>query len=319
MIEFHKPDIGDKEIDKVKEVMKSGWLGKGTKVSIFEDMVKEYTGVKYAVALNSCTAALYWAIITLTEPEAEIIVPALTFAATANAVDCAGRKVVFADIDIDTLNMDDMEATERVRTPMTRAIIPVHFGGIPCNMDKLMKYALDYNLCIIEDCAQALGAKWKDKSVGTLGTAGCLSFHATKNITTGVGGILTTSSELIADIMRKRTEHGKDTKGKTYNIVSSGLEDYMTDINAAIGIIQMERFDEIQKRRKEIYNQYFNKFVIQNVYSDSIPPKFPNIAVPWFHNKNAKYSYHKFSIILNIDNLPFTRDEFIDIMWNIRV
>jgi len=302
VIQFHIPDITNKEINKVKEVMKSGWLGKGTKVAIFEDMVRKYTGAKYAVALNSCTAGLYWSIITLTEPESEIIVPALTFVATANAVDCAGRKVVFADINIDTLNMDNIEVIEKVRTKKTQAIIPVHFGGIPCDMDKLRRYAIEHNLCIIEDCAQALGAKWKDKSVGMYGEVGCFSFHATKNITTGVGGALITNEECIADAIRKRTEHGKDIRGKTYNIVLSGLEDYMTDINAAIGIVQMERFDEIQQKRNNIYREYFWGF------RDN-----PNISLikDWIYRTTSN---HKFSIILDIDKLPFTRNEFIEQM-----
>lgn len=312
LIQFHIPDITNKEINKVKEVMKSGWLGKGTKVDIFEDMVKEYTEAKYAVALNSCTAALYWAIITLTEPDSEIIVPALTFTATANAVECAGRKVVFADIDIDTLNMDNATLIEKVRTNKARAIIPVHFGGIPCNMDKLKTYATVTDLHIIEDCAQAFGAKWNNKSVGTFGTTGCFSFHATKNITTGVGGILTTEFEPIASTIRKRIEHGKKSWNKSYDIVIPGLEDYMSDVNAAIGIIQMERFDKIQTKRRKIWERYCG------TYWGKVEP----YNIIWNRDKDfeqemseAKFSYHKYSIILKIDKLPFTRDEFIDIMW----
>lgn len=309
MIKFHEPMINGREVSAVSKVLRSGWLGKGRKVDEFEDKIKGTTGAKYAVALNSCTACLYYAIRALTEPGDKVIVPAITFAATANVVEHLGREVMFIDVDKDTLNMNQAKLFADKCWQEARAIIPVHFAGQPCHMDVIMKYVNACNITVIEDCAQAFGAKLEGIPVGRFGRAGCFSFHVTKNITTGTGGVLITDDNYLADAVRILSGHGQHITEKfdSYEIVGAGLEDYMTDINAAIGLVQLEKRQGIQNKRARLWERYIKG--LQDVNRVTIPLMISK------QSKQTTHSYFRFNILLDTTGLDFTRDEFIGKMY----
>jgi dTDP-4-amino-4,6-dideoxygalactose transaminase len=280
-------------------------------VARFEDMFKAYKGSRFAVALNSCTAALHLSMLALgIEPQDEVILPVMTFAATANAVIHAGGVPVFADCQKDTMNISP-EDIERKITPKTKAIIPVHFAGRPCNMKAIMDIARRHQLRIIEDSAHAIEAEYDGRKTGTFGELGCFSFYATKNIVTGEGGMVITGNEEYANRIKTLALHGlsKDAwrrfadKGyKHYQVVYPGFKYNMMDIQAAIGIHQLPRVDKYWKRRQEIWNRYNEAF------------KDLAVFIPAPVEPNTKHAYHLYTLLLDIDNLKITRDQFLDEM-----
>ena len=308
---FGSPLIEQSEIDEVVASLKSGWLGTGPKVHQFEEMFKKYKRVKYAMALNSCTAALHLSMITIgIKPGDEVIVPTMTFAATANAVIHAGGKPVFVDCEKDTMNID-AEDIERKITHKTRAIIPVHFAGRPCRMDRIVDIAERHNLKIIEDSAHAIEAEYKGKKTGTFGEIGCFSFYVTKNIVTGEGGMAVTNNEDYANKIKILGLHGmskdawkrfSDEGYKHYQVVYSGFKYNMMDIQAAIGIHQLPRVEKYWKRRKEIWNRYNKAFKNLRVFT-------PAAVEP-----NTKHAYHLYTLLIDIDKLKINRDQFLDEM-----
>jgi len=308
---FGSPLIEQPEIDEVVGSLKSGWLGTGPKVHKFEEMFKEYKGVKYAMALNSCTACLHLAMLCIDiKPGDEVIVPTMTFAATANAVIHAGGTPIFADCKRDTMNIDP-EDIERKITPKTKAIIPVHFAGRPCDMNKIMDIAERHNLKVIEDSAHAIEAEYKGKKTGTFGDIGCFSFYVTKNIITGEGGMAITDNEEYADKIKILGLHGmskdawkrfSDEGYKHYQVVYAGFKYNMMDLQAAIGIHQLPRIDKYWKRRQEIWNCYNEAF-------KDLPVFTPAPIEP-----DTRHAYHLYTLLLNIDNLKITRDQFLDEM-----
>ncbi|GAH26167.1 unnamed protein product, partial [marine sediment metagenome] len=225
---FGAPLIEQAEIDEVVTSLKSGWLGTGPKVHKFEEMFKEYKGVKYAMALNSCTAALHLSMLAIgIKPGNEVILPSMTFASTANAVIHAGGKPILVDCEKDTMNMDP-EDIERQIAPKTKAIIPVYFAGRPCNMDRIVDIANKHNLKIVEDAAHAIEAEYNGKKTGTFGDIGCFSFYVTKNIITGEGGMAITNVEEYANKIKRLSFHGirkdklhssSDKKYKHYQVI----------------------------------------------------------------------------------------------------
>jgi len=187
---FGNPAIEQPEIDEVVDSLKSGWLGTGPKVRRFEEMFKNYKGTKHAVAVNSCTAALHLSMSALgIGPGDEVLVPTMTFAATANAVIHSGGIPVLVDCRRQTMNID-IEDIKRKITPRTKAVIPIHFAGRPCEMDELVELSRKSGIKIIEDCAHAVEAEYKGRKIGTIGEMGCFSFYVTKNIVTGEGGMI---------------------------------------------------------------------------------------------------------------------------------
>jgi len=305
---FGAPLIEQAEIDEVVASLKSGWLGTGPKVHKFEEMFKEYKGVKYAMALNSCTAALHLSMLAIgIKPGNEVILPSMTFASTANAVIHAGGKPILVDCEKDTMNMDP-EDIERQITPKTKAIIPVYFAGRPCNMDRIVDIANKHNLKIVEDAAHAIEAEYNGKKTGTFGDIGCFSFYVTKNIITGEGGMAITNVEEYANKIKRLSFHGirkdklhssSDKKYKHYQVIDRGFKLTMMDIQAAIGIHQLPRVEKYWERRKEIWERYNETFKDLPVF---IPASIPN---------GVKHSYHLYTLLLDIDKLNITRDEFL--------
>jgi dTDP-4-amino-4,6-dideoxygalactose transaminase len=308
---FGSPLIEQPEIDEVVSSLKSGWLGTGPKVHRFEEMFKEYKGTKYAMALNSCTAALHLSMLAIgIKPDDEVIVTAMTFAATANAVIHAGGKPVFADCKRDTMNIDPDDIKRKITTK-TRAIIPVHFAGRPCEMDAVMDIAGQYDLKVIEDCAHAIETEYHGKKAGTFGDLGCFSFYVTKNIVTGEGGMVITDNEDYANDIKILALHGmskdawrrfSDEGYKHYQVIYSGFKYNMMDIQAAIGIHQLPRIEKYWKRRQEIWDRYNEAF-------KDLPVFTPAPAEP-----DTSHAYHLYTLLLDLDNLKINRDKFLDEM-----
>ncbi len=264
MIPINKPIIGEEEIRAVIDVLKSGRLTNpspegGQKVREFEQEFSKFIGVKHAIAVNSGTSALYAALLAGgVGPGDEVIVPAFTFVATANVVLMVGAKPVFADIDLATYNIS-IEDIKRKITNRTKAIIPVHLYGLTADMDPIMEIAEEHNLLVIEDACQAHGAEYKGKKAGSLGHMAAFSFYPSKIITTGEGGIITTNDEELAEKLRMIRTHGQ-VKG--YDSIILGANLRMTEISAAIGVVQMKRIREflrIRRRNAKILTQELNE------------------------------------------------------------
>ena len=307
-INFSPPLIAEDEIQEVVESLKSGWITTGPKAKEFEKRVCEYTGAKYAVATSSCTSALFLALKALGVNEGnEVIVPTFTFASTAHVVVHCGAIPLFIDCDFDTFQIDTSKIEEKI-TPRTKAIIPVHYGGNPVEMKEVLKLSKKYNLKVIEDSAHAIGSEYKGKKIGSLeSNATCFSFYATKNLTTAEGGMIVTDDKELADIARKMTMYGiSDSReiwdsryAKTgnwfYDIEMIGYKANMADINAAMGIYQLEKLDRFIDTRKKYAHMYTQKL-------DGTGCEFMKIK------KGNKSAWHLFPLLLpsHID-----RDDFI--------
>ena len=304
-----KHSIGQEEIDEVVDTLKSDWITTGPKTFKFEEIFFEYVNSKYAIAVNSCTAALHLAVIALGIGNCdEVITTPYTFAATAEVVINANAKPVFVDVEKDTYNIDPAKIEEKI-TDKTKAIIVVHYAGHACEMDKIMEIAEKYDLYVIEDAAHAIGSKYKDKKIGSIGDATCFSFYATKNITTAEGGMITTNRGDLADKMRILSLHGisKDawkrysSEGSWYyEIAYSGYKYNMSDLQASIGIHQMKKLDQMQKRREEIADMYNKSF-----------GQIPQITIPTVKSY-ATHAWHLYPIQVNSDLLSINRNEFIE-------
>lgn len=295
-IPIFRPDMGDKEISNVTEVMKSGWIGLGPKTAEFEQKFAKFVGAKYAVGLNSATAALDLAVKAHDIKDGEVIVPALTFISTALAAVYNNNKVVFADINEDTLCID-WEDVKRKITPKTKAVIPVHYSGTYAGSDDEV-YA-NPNITIIEDCAHAVGTK----KVG-LNTS-CWSFHAVKNLATGDGGMITTNDKDIYEkllpmrwcgIDKSTWDRSQKKYGWDYSIDTIGYKCHMNDLVAAIGLAQLERIDEMNNIRKLRVMEYIEE--LRDIKWMRLPK----------YSKNS--SWHMMVARLDLDD----RDSFIDYM-----
>jgi UDP-4-amino-4,6-dideoxy-N-acetyl-beta-L-altrosamine transaminase len=258
------PWVTEEDKKAVLEVLDSRWLTGGPKAKEFEKLFTDYTGAKYSVSVNSCTAALHLAMRALNiGPSDEVIVPVLTFAATANAPLFVGAKPVFADVDEKTFNISPKQIEQKI-TKKTKAIIVVHYGGQPCDMKEIMEIAEDHDVKVVEDCAHALSALYQGKNVGTFGAVGCFSFYPTKIITTLEGGMATTQDKDIANKMQILREHGmtrtafaRENKASWYyDVVDLGYNYRMNEVQAALGISQLKRIDDINEKRKEAAKYY---------------------------------------------------------------
>lgn len=266
-----KPSITEEEIQSVVDVMRSGWLGLGPKTEEFEKGFALKMYAKHCVALNSGTAALHLALASLNlQPDEEVIVTPITFVSTVHAIVYCGAKPVFADVLPDTMNIDPKDVISKV-TPKTRAIIGVDMAGHPCDLDELMRIAESHGLVFIEDAAHANGAYYKEKTIGCIAPLTCFSFHAVKNLTCGEGGAITCESGWLDKWFREMRWLGisKDTWGRTegdatykwkYWVNEIGYKYHMSDIAAAIGIVQLKRLDEMNRNRRRIVERYTEAF-----------------------------------------------------------
>ena len=305
---FALPSIGDEEIEEVIDTLKSGWITTGNKTKKFEDNFKEYIGCNYAIAVSSCTAALHLALIVAGIGKGdEVITSPFTFAATGEVIVQVEGTPVFVDIKKDTYNIDPDKIEDAI-TSKTKAIIPVHFAGQPCDMDKILKIAHDHNLIVIEDAAHALGAKYKERPIGTIGDITTFSFYATKNLTTAEGGMVTTNNSEYAEKIRLLSLHGmsKDAWKRYgaegswyYEIMDAGYKYNMTDLQASLGIPQLAKFDQFQKTRCAYAKQYTDEL------------KGGGITTPYISSE-IDHAWHLYTILIDPDVMGLDRAQFIE-------
>jgi dTDP-4-amino-4,6-dideoxygalactose transaminase len=323
---FSLPWIGEEEIAAVVDCLRSGWITTGPRAKQFEAAFAEYLGCRHAVAVNSCTAALHLALEALgVGPGDEVVVPTMTFAATAEVVHYLGARPVLIDCHPETLNLDvdrlaafleercepgEEGARNRSTGARVRAVIPVHFAGLPCSMELLLALAERYGLAVVEDAAHALPAHVRGWPVGTLGIAAAFSFYATKNITTGEGGMLTTADDALAERARMMSLHGisRDAwlrytaKGSwQYEIVAPGFKYNMTDIAAALGLAQLGRSEELWEIRRRYAASYSEAF-----------RALPELEAPPDASPQDRHAWHLYVLRLNRERLSLDRAGFIE-------
>jgi len=308
---FGAPAIEEAEIEEVVATLRSGWLGTGPRVARFEQAFAEYKGAQSAAAVNSCTAALHLALLALDlEPGDEVITTALTFCATVNAIIHAGAKPVLADVDPATMNLDPVDVRRRI-TPRTRALMPVHFAGRPCDMDALLAIAGQHGLRVVEDCAHAIETEYRGRKAGTFGDFGCFSFYVTKNVATGEGGMLLARRE--EDLARAKVLglHGMskdawkrfgDEGYKHYQVVDAGFKYNMMDLQAAIGIHQLERVEANWRRREAIWKRY-----------DESLRGLP-LGLPAGPEAGTRHAHHLYTLLVDERAAGIGRDAFLDAM-----
>jgi dTDP-4-amino-4,6-dideoxygalactose transaminase len=310
---FGSPLIEQAEIDEVVACMESAWLGTGPRVAQFERDFAAYQSLQptQVAAVNSCTAALHVSMVAANlEPAAEVITTPMTFCASVNAIIHAGLTPVLADIDAETQCIAPA-AIEAAITPRTRAILPVHFAGRPCEMDAIMAIAHKHGLIVIEDCAHAIETTYHGRKAGSFGDFGCFSFYATKNIVTGEGGMITGRDEAMIARARVLALHGMskdawhrfgDQGYKHYQVIEAGFKYNMMDLQAAIGIHQLARVEKNWQRRQKIWNRYMEAFA-------DLPIGLPAPPAP-----DTKHAYHLFTIMVDEARCGISRDAFLDAM-----
>jgi dTDP-4-amino-4,6-dideoxygalactose transaminase len=305
---FGAPLICEEEEREILSSLRTGWLGTGPKVAQLEREFRDYKGAQYAVAVNSCTAALHLSMLAAGIGAGdEVITTALTFCATVNTIIHAGAKPVLVDVNPATFNIDPQQVAAKI-TSRTRAIVPVHFAGRACDMDALVTIAQQHGLMIIEDCAHAVETTYKGKQAGTFGSFGCFSFYVTKNMTTGEGGMILTTEEKHADRLKILALHGmskdawqrfSDAGYKHYYVVECGYKYNMMDIQAAIGIHQLRRIQRNWKRRQEIWATYQKEFA-------HLP-----LTLPAQPDEGTRHAYHLYTVLIDPSRTNLTRDQFI--------
>ncbi len=306
---FSIPTIEDEEIREVVDSLQSGWITTGPKVKRFEDDFKAYVGAGYAVPLSSATAGLELALRAMgVGPGDEVITTPMTFAATVNVIIHVGAEPVLADIEPGTLNIDLSKVREKI-TGRTKALIPVHFAGLPCDMDAVFALADEFGLKVLEDAAHAVGTEYRGKRVGSFDTVSVFSFHPIKNITTGEGGMVCTHDEKVAEEVSLLKFHGMSREAwkrysaqgtPNYDIVLPGYKYNMMDIQAAIGIHQLTKLDRFIQRRAGIA-EYYNKAFsgVEEVITPAAAP------YPYRH------AWHLYTPLVRIEKLGIDRDQFM--------
>ena len=308
---YCRPYFDDDELNRVADVLKSGWWTKGSVTREFEKVFAEYVGAKYAVAVNSCTAAMHIALVAKGIGEGdEVISTPMTFCSTINTIVHTGAKPVLVDIDSKT-GLIDVDKIEAAITEKTKAIVPVHYAGQSCDMDKINAIAEKHGLFVLEDCAHALSTEYKGKKIGSMGNACAYSFYVTKNISTAEGGMLTTDDEELYEKASVLSLHGMSknawsrygTKGDwKYEVCDPGFKYNLTDIAAALGIAQMNKLDEMQDIRTEyaeIYNKAFDEIDGITYLKD---------------NGLGKNSAHLYVIQIDKNKFDIDRDTFIELL-----
>lgn len=305
---FSSPTIGQEEIDEVVDTLRSNWLTTGPKTKQFEADFAEYMRAPSALALSSCTAGLHLALICLdVKPGDEVITSPLTFAATANVIEHVGATPILADVDPTTLNIDPTQV-ERAVTSRTKVILPVHYAGHPADLDALNEIAAKHGLTVLEDAAHAVGAAYKGRPIGSGDNPTSFSFYATKNLTTGEGGMLTGGAEIL-DRARVLGLHGMSRDGWQrysqagswhYEVCEPGFKYNMTDIQASLGIWQLRKLASFQQRRREVVTAYSNAF--QSLECFDLPAERTDVDHAW----------HLYVLRLRPGELTISRDQFIE-------
>jgi len=309
-ISFSPPCIGDEEIEEVVRTLRSDWITTADKTRRFEEAFAGYVGAEKALAVSSGTDAMQVGLAAMgIGPGDEVMTTAMTFCSTVHVIEHVGARPVLVDVEPDTLNMDPERAAAAV-TPRTRAMMPVHLYGHPCDMDRLFEIADMHGLAMLEDAAHALPAVYKGRMVGTMGALTAFSFYATKNLTTAEGGMLTGAAELI-DRARPWSLHGmsKDAYKRYsaegswyYEVVLPGYKCNMTDVQASMGLHQLKKLAGFQERRREVVRAYTGAF--QDMPEIEVPTERPEVESAW----------HLYTLRLNLERLTIDRARFIEEM-----
>jgi UDP-4-amino-4-deoxy-L-arabinose-oxoglutarate aminotransferase len=305
---FSRPSIGDAEVAAVTQVLRSGWITTGPRCHELEDRFAEYVGAQQAIALCSATAAMHVALLALQiGPGDEVITPSLTWVSTANLICLVGATPVFVDVDRDTLMMTP-QAVAAAITPRTRAIVPVHYAGAACELEGLRKLAQDHGVALIEDAAHAVGTRHHGRLVGSRGTA-IFSFHAIKNLTCAEGGMLVTDDAALAERVRRLKFHGlavdafdRESLGRApqAQVIEPGFKYNLSDIHAALGLVQLERIEEMNALRREFAQLYLERLQGLPV----LPLQSP--ADP------REHAWHLFILRIDPERCGLDRDAFMD-------
>ena len=305
---FGAPAIGEDEIAEVVATLRSGWLGTGPRCQQFEQEFAQYVGARRAIAVNSCTAAMHLAVVALgIGPGDEVIVPAMTFPATANVVEHTGARVVFVDCAPDSFLLDVEDVARRI-TDRTRAIMPVHFAGLPCDLAALEGLTRGRDIAIVEDAAHAVGTKYRGRLIGGTGGLVCFSFYVTKNLATGEGGMITLDDDRLADRLRVLSLHGLDADAwkryiapdqQHYEVVVPGFKYNLTDLAAALGLHQLRRLEAMTELRTTYAQIYLREFA-----------DLEAIELPETGGPTDRHAWHLFAIRLRTERLRITRDDF---------
>jgi dTDP-4-amino-4,6-dideoxygalactose transaminase len=314
-ITYGEPAIGPDEVNAVLNVIKSKWIGSGPVTEKFEKKFKEYKKSNYCLALNSCTAGLHLSLKAMNIGRGdEVITTPLTFCSTINSILLVGAKPVLVDINSNTLNIDEKKIKTKI-TKNTKAIILVHFGGLPCNLYPIINIAKKYKIKIIEDCAHAIESKYYGKHVGNFGSTGCFSFYANKNLTTGEGGMLLTNNKNISSKINVTRLHGlskdawkrympenvnpKKTKFQHYDVTDVGLKYNMIDLNASMGLVQLKKIEKSWQSRQRNYKSYIKRLKKLPLLFQTVNP-YP-----------VKHAHHLFTIRINNKKTKKSRDDLV--------
>lgn len=313
---FGSPYIGEEEKAEVLACIDSHWLGSGPRVQRLEEEFRKYVGAPLAVAVNSCTAALHLSLRELhLEPAAEVITTAMTFCASANAIVHAGLKPVFADCDRRTMNIDPAEIARKI-TPRTRALLPIHFAGRPCDMKPILEMAERYSLRIVEDCAHAIESTYDGRHCGTFGDYGCFSFYVTKNMTTAEGGMVVSRDERSSNRIKMMALHGmsvdawrrfSDQGYVHYQVLEPGFKYNLTDLAASLGLHQLARIEKLFPLRQRLWDFYHKELA-------DLPLILP-APVP----ENMRHGLHLFTCLVDDRRTKVTRDEVLRGMHDLRI
>lgn len=308
---FGSPRIEEDEIEEVVSCLRSGWIGTGPRVAEFERRFAAYKGADHAVAVNSCTAALHLSILAADiKPGDEVITTPLTFCASVNAIIHAGATPVLADVDPLSMNIDP-ECVKRRITARTKAMLPVHFAGRACDMDPLCALAEEHNLSIIEDCAHAIETEYRGRKAGCLGDFGCFSFYVTKNVITGEGGLILAKKSEHAARLKVLALHGMSSDAwkrfgdegyKHYLVTEAGFKYNMMDIQASIGLRQLDKVERYWRRREEIWTRYMNELA-------DLP-----LTLPAPVDVDTRHAYHLFTVRVDEKKAGIGRDAFLTAM-----
>lgn len=310
---FASPNVGEAEIAEVVETLRGGWLTTGPRTRRFEEAFASHIGARYAVAVNSCTAALHLALEAVgVRAGDEVITSPMTFAATGEVIRYLGATPVLVDIDPETMNIDAGRIEDTLsRCARAKAIIPVHVAGLACEMDRIMSIAAAHDLRVVEDAAHTLPTKYKGRTIGTIGDVTCFSFYSTKSITTGEGGMATTDDDRLADRMRIMSLHGishdawnryTEAGSWYYEILAPGFKYNMSDLTAALGLVQLQRVGEFYHRRQAIAARYTEKLVALSDF----------IETPAGPATDGVHAWHLYVIKLKLENLAIDRRAFAE-------